>query len=343
MIGRLGNVRWRKAIEIEVRSYAVESKLTDSPVILRGTREESGTSSLKALATKLGVRTERLSSAVDRLPTGLVATKRTAAGRLRRVMSARAEMFVTENLRDEVSAKYASRKLWLKACRIELLHEAGVLETQNGKLSRRVIDELAANILANAMTTSIPPDAIRLSDALSRWIRMGDTCAFLDALTSREIDSYLRPGEGGVHVKDLFFSRKDLIQWTTQTRSREGDWMSLPEAARHLRLKQEVLYHLVSVGLIKTYLRNTGRREARAACVSELDHFRRMFQPLAALTATAGVGHRGALRWAQARGLQLVSGPPVDGGRQYFVKAGEPAGDLATRKPASKNGERHAR
>ena len=48
--------------------------------------------------------------------------------------------------------------------------------------------------------------------------------------------------------------------------------------------------------------------------------FKKNFRPLVSLAFGAGVGSRRAVAWAEAAGLEVVTGPSVDGGRQYFVR-----------------------
>lgn len=48
--------------------------------------------------------------------------------------------------------------------------------------------------------------------------------------------------------------------------------------------------------------------------------FKKNYRPLVSLAASAGVGRRRAVPLAEAAGLELITGPSVDGGRQYFVR-----------------------
>jgi hypothetical protein len=102
-------------------------------------------------------------------------------------------------------------------------------------------------------------------------------------------------------------------------RSPEG-LLSIPEAAVALGFKQEVTYHLVRRGLLSSTRRRVGRRVESFVSPGDLRRFSAMYQPLVNLASSAGIGSRAALAWANAAGLEVASGPTVDGGRQYIVR-----------------------
>jgi hypothetical protein len=101
--------------------------------------------------------------------------------------------------------------------------------------------------------------------------------------------------------------------------------LTIPECAERLGIKQEVAYHLVRKALIRTERVNSGRREAQVVPLGTLEVFQGEFETLARAAQRAGVDHRAGLEWARANGVELVSGPGVDGGRQYFVRRGASA------------------
>lgn len=119
--------------------------------------------------------------------------------------------------------------------------------------------------------------------------------------------------------RDLYVRREHVDEVYREELSPEG-MLSIPEVARALRLKQEVAYHLLHVGLLRSVSRHVGRRPARFVELPELKRFQASFAPLVRLAEGSKVAGRQALDWARATGLELVSGPSVDGGRQYFVR-----------------------
>jgi hypothetical protein len=56
------------------------------------------------------------------------------------------------------------------------------------------------------------------------------------------------------------------------------------------------------------------------ATAEALEVFGQEFEPLARAAVRDGADHRRGLQWARENGVELVSGPVVDGGRQYFVR-----------------------
>jgi len=96
--------------------------------------------------------------------------------------------------------------------------------------------------------------------------------------------------------------------------------VSIPHAAERLKLKQEVLYHLINRGLVQIIKARIGRRSARFLTEQEITKFTEQIEPLALAAARHGVSKQRAHHWAVAYGLEIISGPSVDGGRQYFLK-----------------------
>lgn len=96
--------------------------------------------------------------------------------------------------------------------------------------------------------------------------------------------------------------------------------MTVPQCAVRLGLKQEVVYHLVRKGLIRTRRARSGRRQAQVVTLAMLHAFEDTYESLSCAAVRAGMDHRRGLQWARANGVALVTGPGVDGGRQYFVR-----------------------
>jgi hypothetical protein len=59
---------------------------------------------------------------------------------------------------------------------------------------------------------------------------------------------------------------------------------------------------------------------AQLVAQEALREFEQQYEPLVRAAVKAGVDHRHGFAWAQASGAQLVTGPRIDGGRQYFVR-----------------------
>lgn len=93
---------------------------------------------------------------------------------------------------------------------------------------------------------------------------------------------------------------------------------SIPEAARELGLKQEVAYGLCNAGILGTVM--GPQRRGRCISIDEVERFRATYVVASQLGFDRG-RHRG---WAAERliqgGIVPVSGPTVDGRRQYVFR-----------------------
>ena len=97
----------------------------------------------------------------------------------------------------------------------------------------------------------------------------------------------------------------------------EATDLSIPEAAILLRLKQEVVYGLCNRGLIRTGTGGAlrGRRVSR----EEVERFEKeFFVPSRRFPDRQEAGR--ALRRLLGAGVRPLTGPTVDGGRQYVFR-----------------------
>jgi hypothetical protein len=93
------------------------------------------------------------------------------------------------------------------------------------------------------------------------------------------------------------------------------------QASERLGVKKEVAYHWVRVGLLKTVRVEVGRRIVRHVSAEGLEEFRRLYVTGVELAASMGSRSR---RWSSRHlmtlGLTPVSGPTVDGARQFLFR-----------------------
>lgn len=100
-----------------------------------------------------------------------------------------------------------------------------------------------------------------------------------------------------------------------------GGALTIPEAAVVLKVKQEVAYHLCRRGLLKAH-EQTGIK-GQLVSAAEMKRFRETYVFASQLGLDAG-RHRGwAAEKLKAAGCKPVSGPGVDGGRQYVFPANQ--------------------
>lgn len=230
---------------------------------------------------------------------------------------------VREHLDDFQSARAAQRCFGLTAARLERLADAGLIRRRNGRYSSSSIQALLRKIpLAAEVSKRCDIREQRARCSLHRALRLHvshrQTADFFTALTRGELKAWQASAERG-HVSELCLVESEVKAWN-QASAAPCEEVLIPQAAVLLGLKQQVTYHLVRVGLLKTSDRLVGRRKCRVLSQQEIHRFRSEISPLSRLASLNGIDFRSAQRWAREHRLVLVSGPGIDGGRQFFVR-----------------------
>lgn len=324
-LGLVRDAEWRSKLGAAVEAYAEASRQTPAPLIGRNV-PGTQVATMTGMAREFGVRSERLTAAVDKLPSSLVATRLTAGGRCRRLVSLAAAVMAQQALADEITTKQAARLLRITAVRVEQLVADRKLQASNGRLSRHAVVALHQSLEDSLARGNPPADAVELGYALRYWIPVDRTGSLIEAIRSGALKLY-RGSSAGPEIQ-LLVSQSRLCGWTSTLPAADRLWLTIPECAEHLQLKQEVVYHLVRVGVIPTEVIRAERRKARVVKVEALHFFEDHIEPLSRAAMRVGVDHRQGLDWAKANSVELVSGPRIDGGRQYFVRR-EPVLDVA--------------
>ncbi len=144
------------------------------------------------------------------------------------------------------------------------------------------------------------------------------TREFLEAVDAEKI-RLIAPADA-TSWREVSASTADVKAWWLSARTRATEAVSLSEAATILGVKEQVAYELANRGLLKTITLRVGRRLSQRVPPSAIEVFNAKYEALNTLTVAEGVHSRAALSWAQLRGLKVVTGPKVDGTRQYFVE-----------------------
>ena len=311
-IARLRSRDWQMRVSQARDVYAQASCLTATPVVgrnLSSTRQATA----RSVARQLGIRVERLIAALDVVTGTDVATRSTAAGRRRRIFSEAAIAQVRDRIRDEISVKQASRMLGLTIARLRRLISAGQLRQSGSSLSRREVEQLMATVHSVAKAGTPPEDAAELGWALRHVVTRDQTALFFDSLLAGDLTLHRRAGMS--HLPRLLVGKGEVHDWCRTPRA----WLTIPELAERLQLKQQVAYHLVRVGLIHADKVLIGSRPTQVVATGAADEFERSFETLSRRVSREGIDPRQGLRFASATGIALISGPRIDGGRQYFV------------------------
>lgn len=113
--------------------------------------------------------------------------------------------------------------------------------------------------------------------------------------------------------------REEVRAWWSRHQKTELQLLTLRQVALALDSKEEVVTQLVRAGLIETQLHQCGRRKARLVTSEDVDRFLSRYCKLKALTDAHGIAPQRAYEWAVDHQVVVVTGPQVDGRRQYFA------------------------
>jgi len=316
-ISKLRDRSWRERIAEQLGAYARASLQSSLPIAGRnvpGPRPPT----VAQIARGLGMRSTNFVAALERLPDAQIAVRTTPGGRRRRLVSSEVVRRVQQQRIDEISVKEAARLTGMSSSRVNRLIDAGLLEKRGNRMSREAMHKLSESLLASGKPCCPNADSITLRWALRHYVPVSCTSQLIQSINDGSLDIFVPPGARV--VTDVLISKAVCRDWASRIKRPARNELTIPECAETLRLKQEVVYHLARVGLLPVSSVKTGpRRTARMVGQDEMAHFKRRYEALARLAKDAGVDHRSALNWASSVGLALVSGPLIDGGRQYFA------------------------
>ena len=172
-VRKLTDPLWRVRILEELNAYAAASRSTHAPLVGRNARSPvaSGTTVTSA-AKALRIRTEGLSLALDTLADGTVMSRRTAGGRLRRLVTPQIAQRIQAERQDRIATKTAARLLGMSSDRVEQLVNANVLVRQTGCLSRQACHALLKSILEKRVQADAPAEAIPFARCFASGSRL---------------------------------------------------------------------------------------------------------------------------------------------------------------------------
>jgi hypothetical protein len=317
LVKQLRHPEWEARVLSALNEFVREAAQTKYPI----TGRQSfllGSSSQKAVATKLRVRTETLTRLLTTNSLGIHSSRVTAKGRVRRVIPTATVEDIGQALQDRLTVKEAVQLAGIPEARIVQLISSGHL-IKNGKwLSRKEFALFVQTCSAVAIT---PPahftESLGFCEALRRWIPLERTGHFFEGLKAGAI-RYCRMSSA-TGFMDVAIDEPSLRTWRTEGMRSRTQYFSIPQAAIQLGLKQEVIYDLVNHGLMNTETRMLSQRRARTLATEEITRFSEEYVALTELATSHGIPRKLSVAWAKQQGFQLSTGPSVDGSRQYFL------------------------
>lgn len=223
-------------------------------------------------------------------------------------------------LKDLPKALGCSRKDTLAILRAGHLQQAsgGLALDLLGRRAWRMdnIEAFVARFIRVATGTA-DQATISLPDAF-RWLRRGGMTVgeVVTALLDGKLDvTCADPSAPG--LRQVLLDAEVVSARSKQVRRRE-DGFSIEEAAGRLGLKRQVAYELVEAGILKSS--TPGRKRGKRIAVRDIEGFRSKF----VLASHLGLDSGRSKGWAADRLIKMgacpVSGPSVDGRRQYVFR-----------------------
>lgn len=249
----------------------------------------------------------------------VVPIRRTRTGRIRFVVNETDVQRLMEIQRSFVAPTTAARYIGMSVKRIEALAKAGLIDTNEKWVNTKSLDRLLDSILVASGQGDRPlDDPISLAEALRLHVSIEASASFFRLLADGKIRLVIAHDQTPT-LRTIYVDKGGAIS-ASRTQSESEILMSIVAAARRLGIKQEVMYHLVNAGLVRTQIARLRNRTTRAIDIDDLRDFTATFLPLAVFARSAGVSVRNAPDWAIQHGIEIVTGPSVDGGRQYWIR-----------------------
>lgn len=299
-----------------LNEYVAHSAQRGSPVIWE--RKGAGERRARRQSDQQRARNPAVMTMLKRT-SSKVPVRQTRSGRRKFVICSAELQCIRDALRSQVRPKTAARYSGMSVARIRALVSAGLIPSVEGRINLRSMDRLLSNIAAScAGNIAALDDPICLAEALRLYVPVSGSAAFFTGLIEKGAWLASEPGTTPA-LRSIFIDRR-RVSCIARGPAETGASISVVAAAHMLGVKQEVMYHLVNKGLLKTRAGKLGRRTARVVDVGDLRNFTEQFRPLIAAANEAGICARDAPNWARQLGIEIVTGPLVDGGRQYWIR-----------------------
>jgi hypothetical protein len=152
----------------------------------------------------------------------------------------------------------------------------------------------------------------------TRW---SGTAAVIEAVVNGELTPLDWDESRG--LASLRFRRDDLERALVAHREETLPGHTLTEAGRKLWIKEEVARHLVNQGLLEGAKAKLGGKDVWYVTDEALRAFHRTYVFARDLAKQGRTSPRAVTEGLLLEGIHPVSGPPVDGGRQYLFRRGD--------------------
>jgi hypothetical protein len=231
------------------------------------------------------------------------------------------------NPNDYLDLRAAARLLGFKRTRLRQLVAHGVIladakpdfrRSNRWHFRRSEIEIFLNEIRQGAMPTLPVDDTVTLTHALQYWRVAPPELGELMRVLKRGEMAFVMPLN--CRLSDLTFGEGELRAWLARTRATTVDWVSVPKASELLGLKEQVVYELVAKNFLVAEVVSKSGRAIRRISLPSLQQFKQTYVSAAELAQQKNTSAAAMIKCIAAK---PVTGPKIDGGRQYFYRRSE--------------------
>lgn len=122
-------------------------------------------------------------------------------------------------------------------------------------------------------------------------------------------------------LASFLFSKRQLADYAGRHRRLQlGEVFNATEAAKYLKVTKDVIYFLVKAGILQSQDRMGGFYSDLLVSKGDLEYFESAYFLTAKVAPQLGTVSVHLIKLLIARGVQPISGPKTDGGRQYVFR-----------------------
>ena len=258
-------------------------------------------------------------------PTGSGAPALLRAVGVHALQKERARLLTKEEVRDLLGSGKAT---------VDKLRRAGLLPTEADYQDPDGVRYPIAGVeaLLEDLESRVQPRAAKPKKAvtmatIARQVPMPDfdVCDIVVAVRAGEIAPVALDAKArGLHR--ILFKQADVARFVAALARTEKHTLSIKQAADELGVKEEVARHWARAGLLTTVAGSSPTESGRRVTEAALAAFRREYVTAAEFARVHRLGKKLAGRNLIEFGIEAVSGPSVDGARQFLFRCADLAG-----------------
>lgn len=228
------------------------------------------------------------------------------------------------NPTDYLDLRTTARLLGLKRTRLRQLVAHGAIladakpdfrRSNRWHFRRNEVESFINEIRTNSVLELPEGGTVTLRHILQFWrIAATELGELIRTLKLRQI-SFI--ALSGCRLCELIFNESELRTWLDKTRAVTIKWVSVPIASKHLGLKEQVVYELVSRNFLVADVISKNGHATRRISLQSLDQFKQVYVSAFELAQQHCTSSTAILQRVAAK---PITGPKIDGGRQYFFR-----------------------